>query len=334
MILLAQNRRLRAGARLLSHLLQLRRRRTECRSRNSPSCPRRRRRPEIRSCRDRSPPARRPRWSRWARPRRPSLPAPPVRTTPARWAAASRRRRRASRECGPACRGNRPCCECLCCTASHSARERSGPSPIISSRAGTFCCTRSKISITSGMRFTGRKFDRCTRIFSSALAYSERRCDDFRRALVEIAVDEVGNHLDRRLHVEDFERPLLQIIGDRGDAVALVDGEARDRQIRRIGADQRDVGAVQRGDVGQPAADCARDRSRASAAPASRSPNAGWRSARAAGRARRSRRPRPCAWPAPGRRADIRTADNARLRLRDSECWAAARSAGWAASRR
>ncbi len=47
---------------------------------------------------------------------------------------------------------------------------------------------------------------------------------------------------------------LLQILRDRGDAVALVDGEARDRQVRRIGADQRDVGAVQGGDVRQTAA--------------------------------------------------------------------------------
>ena len=86
------------------------------------------------------------------------------------------------------------------------------------------------------------------------LAYSERCSMHLRRALVEIAVHEVGNHLDRRLHVEDLDGPLLQIIRNRGDAVALVDGEARDRQVRRIGAYQRDVGAVQRGDVRQPAA--------------------------------------------------------------------------------
>ena len=56
----------------------------------------------------------------------------------------------------------------------HSAAERSGPSPIIINRAGTSFCTRSKISITSPIRFTGRKFDRWTSIFSSGSANMER----------------------------------------------------------------------------------------------------------------------------------------------------------------
>src|ERR1019366_10749285 len=75
----------------------------------------------------------------------------------------------------------------------------------------------------------------------------------FRSAVVEIAVDEVGNHLDGRLHRKHFQGPPLEILGDGGDAVALIDGKARDGQIRRIGANQRDVGTVQGGDVGQSA---------------------------------------------------------------------------------
>ncbi len=75
-----------------------------------------------------------------------------------------------------------------------------------------------------------------------------------RRAVVKIAVHEVGNDRDRRLDIEHLDRLLLQVIGNRGNPVALIDGKARDRQIRGIGAHQRDVGSVQRGDVGQPPA--------------------------------------------------------------------------------
>src|SRR5258706_16462050 len=65
------------------------------------------------------------------------------------------------------------------CTASHSATERSGPSPISSSFEGICLRTRSKISITSERRFTGRKFERCTSNFSPLAAYSERSSSGF-----------------------------------------------------------------------------------------------------------------------------------------------------------
>ena len=54
------------------------------------------------------------------------------------------------------------------CPTSHSARERQGPSPISSSREGITFCTRSKISITSQIRLTGRKLETCTRMRSSS----------------------------------------------------------------------------------------------------------------------------------------------------------------------
>ena len=47
--------------------------------------------------------------------------------------------------------------------ASRSAEERSGPSPIRSRREGALRRMRSKVWRTSGILFTGRKFDTCTR---------------------------------------------------------------------------------------------------------------------------------------------------------------------------
>ena len=89
------------------------------------------------------------------------------------------------------------------CTASHSACERSGPSPISSSFDGIFLRTRSKISITSVSRFTGRKFDRCTRmrsplggVFFAPLA--QHPCI----AHVHIAIHKVVDHFDVILNVE------------------------------------------------------------------------------------------------------------------------------------
>ncbi len=44
---------------------------------------------------------------------------------------------------------------------------------------------------------------------------------------------------------------LLQVVGDRGHRVALLDREARNRQIGAVQPHQGDVGSVQRGHVGQ-----------------------------------------------------------------------------------
>src|SRR5258708_6805198 len=66
---------------------------------------------------------------------------------------------------------------------SYSSRsetaQRPGPSPISSSFEGICLRTRSKISITSERRFTGRKFERCTSNFSPLAAYSERSSSGF-----------------------------------------------------------------------------------------------------------------------------------------------------------
>ena len=72
-------------------------------------------------------------------------------------------------------------------------------------------------------------------------------------AAVEIAIDEIGNDLDGPLDVEFFDGFLLEIVRDAGHAVGLFDGKARDGKKAAIVADQRDVGAVQRGDKRQAA---------------------------------------------------------------------------------
>ena len=54
--------------------------------------------------------------------------------------------------------------------ASHSAAERSGPSPTSTSCAGISRTTCAKIFTTSTTRFTGLKFERCIRIASSGAA--------------------------------------------------------------------------------------------------------------------------------------------------------------------
>ena len=54
-------------------------------------------------------------------------------------------------------------------------------------------------------------------------------------------------------HAEHFHGLLAQILADRGDAVGLLDGEFGDGEIGGVHAHQRDIGAVQRGDEGQPA---------------------------------------------------------------------------------
>ncbi len=62
------------------------------------------------------------------------------------------------------------------------------------------------------------------------------------------AVEEIGDHLDPRLHRQLTVRVVPQAAGDRRDAVRLVDGEGNGLQVGGIAADQGDVRAVQRGD--------------------------------------------------------------------------------------
>ena len=74
-----------------------------------------------------------------------------------------------------------------------------------------------------------------------------------RRAGVEIAVDEIGDDFDGALDVEFFDGLVEEILGDGGDAVALLDGEFGDGEIAAVAADESDVGAVERGDEGEAA---------------------------------------------------------------------------------
>jgi len=70
-------------------------------------------------------------------------------------------------------------------------------------------------------------------------------------ARVQIAVDEIGDDLDGAFDVELFEGLREEVVGDGGDAVALLDREARDRKVAAVAADQGDVRAVERGDEGK-----------------------------------------------------------------------------------
>ena len=95
----------------------------------------------------------------------------------------------------------------------------------------------------------------------------------------------------------------------------LLDRELRDREIRTVHPDERDVGSVKRRDERQ----LARGPPSFAALAAQRW-NAGSRSGRAAGRVRSNPRLPPCAMPAQGSTAGNEKADTARLPLRGSEC--------------
>ncbi len=138
-------------------------------------------------------------------------------------------------------------------TASHSARERSGPSPMMQQPRGNFLLHAVEDFDHVFQPLHRPEVRQVHQDFFVRLRIVAARLQQFRRAVVDVAVHEVGNHLDRGLHLEDFHRALLQVVGDGSNAVALLNGKARDRKVGGIGADQRDVGSVQRGDVRQPA---------------------------------------------------------------------------------
>ena len=98
-------------------------------------------------------------------------------------------------------------------------------------------------------RLTGRKFEMWSRIFSPGFA--QRRAPG-RRAhrFVALRVDEVRDHLDRLvLEAELLDGRAAQPVRDGGHGVAILrTAEARGLEVARVVADQRDVGAVQRGD--------------------------------------------------------------------------------------
>src|SRR5580692_10046308 len=64
---------------------------------------------------------------------------------------------------------------------------------------------------------------------------------------VDVAIHEVVDDFNMVLDVEFPQRTLAQILRDGSYAIALFDRETRDRQVRAIQPDQRDVGAVERG---------------------------------------------------------------------------------------
>ncbi len=63
-------------------------------------------------------------------------------------------------------------------------------------------------------------------------------------AAVHIGIDRVVNYFDAVLHVEHALRAVPQVIRNRGDAVALLDRVAGDRQVRSVKANQRDIRTV------------------------------------------------------------------------------------------
>ena len=71
------------------------------------------------------------------------------------------------------------------------------------------------------------------------------------QGFVFVAVDEVGNDFDGPQNAEVVHRFLPQVIGYRGDTIALFDGEAGNGQIRPVEPHQGDIGTVQGGDKGQ-----------------------------------------------------------------------------------
>ena len=70
-------------------------------------------------------------------------------------------------------------------------------------------------------------------------------------AKVLVAVHKVRDHFDVFLDVKNADGASPQILGDRGDSVALLDGKTRDRQVGAVEADQSDIRAVKCGDEGK-----------------------------------------------------------------------------------
>ena len=131
--------------------------------------------------------------------------------------------------------------------AHRCARRSSGPSPTSSSRAGTFCWMRLKMSTTASTRLTGRKFETWMTILRPVVAAGEVPAKVRPRpAAMDGAVEEVRNDRDVPRHLQLRVGGLAQAVRHRRHAIGLLDRERHDLRVRRIVADQRDVGAVQR----------------------------------------------------------------------------------------
>ena len=72
-----------------------------------------------------------------------------------------------------------------------------------------------------------------------------RRCTDVATA-IDIAIEAIGNHFDRPLHLQFTASRVAQALRYRRDAVRLLDRVGHDLRERRIAANERDVGPVQR----------------------------------------------------------------------------------------
>ena len=106
-----------------------------------------------------------------------------------------------------------------------------------------------KTSSTASTRLTGAEVRHVDHQRIAAIGRAESRAQ--RRlgpAAVLRAIEEIRNHADVTAHAQRGDRVCLQALRHRGDAVRLLDGERDDPRVRRVAADQRDVGAVQRRD--------------------------------------------------------------------------------------
>jgi len=71
------------------------------------------------------------------------------------------------------------------------------------------------------------------------------------RRLKHIAVDEIRNHVDGPPNFKFTHRHLAEILGNRRNPVALLNGKLRDRKVGAICSNQRDIGTVERGHKGK-----------------------------------------------------------------------------------
>ena len=111
-----------------------------------------------------------------------------------------------------------------------SMRRRSGPSPISSSRARQLAARSGRnTSSTTSTRLTGRKFDMwTTRASHRPQDRARREGAGSRPPAVLLAVEKVGDDLDRMANAERCDRVGLQALRHRGDDMRLLDREADD----------------------------------------------------------------------------------------------------------
>ena len=97
-------------------------------------------------------------------------------------------------------------------------------------------------------RLTGRKFEtwiRSASVSGRGQPGPQRRIEP---APIHAAVEKVRDHGDGVTHAQRGDRVGAEALGHRGHGVRPLDREGHHPGIRRIAADQRDVGAVQRRD--------------------------------------------------------------------------------------